>query len=67
MAIYWTKRMLTEEGFPTDKLETIKEETEFDFVTDGDGFEINMNGIDYQDYINNPDKYDIINGKLILK
>ena len=31
------------------------------------GFEIDMNGIDYKDYIKNPDNYKIEKGKLISK
>lgn len=33
-------------------------------LKDGEGFEIDMNGIDYQDYIKDPSKYYIEKGKL---
>ena len=47
----------------TNDFEIIKE-SDSDFVEDGDGFEINMNGIDYKDYIENSDNYKIEKGKL---
>ena len=47
----------------TDDFEVIKE-SDSDFVEDGDGFEINMNGIDYKDYIENPNGYKVEKGKL---
>ena len=47
----------------TNDFEIIKE-SDSDFVEDGDGFEINMNGIDYKDYIENQNNYKIEKGKL---
>ena len=68
--IYWTKRVkVYSEEFgevTTNDFEVIKESNS-DLVEDGDGFEINMNGIDYKDYIKNPNNYKIEKGKLILK
>ena len=65
--IYWTKRVkVHSEEFGevfTNDFEVIKESYS-DFVEDGDGFEINMNGIDYNDYIENPNNYKIEKGKL---
>ena len=65
--IYWTKRVkVHNEEFGevlTDDFEVIKESSS-DFVEDGDGFEINMNGIDYKDYIENPNNYKVEKGKL---
>lgn len=66
--IYWTKykSVYSEDSdsyIRTNQLEDIKESDE-DFVTDGEGFEIDMNGIDYQDYIKDPSKYYIEKGKL---
>ena len=42
--IYWTKRLVDEDGMFTGELDTIKED-DLNFVPDGDGFQINMNGI----------------------
>ena len=68
MAIYWTKRKMNEDNLlPSNELEEIKEETEMDFVPDGDGFEINMNGISYEEYKEDPDKFIIIKGTLERK
>lgn len=69
--IYWTKRKIEfEEGsnlpIITNEFETIKESDE-DYVTDGNGFEVDMNGIEYRTYIKDPDKYEIIEGKLFEK
>lgn len=68
--IYWTKRVkVYSEEFGevfTNDFEVIKE-SDSDFVEDGDGFEIDMNGIEYKDYIENLDNYKIEKGKLILK
>lgn len=66
--IYWTKyKMIYSEVddmyYRSNELEIIKQSEE-DFVTDGEGFEIDMNGIDYQKYLNNVDKYFIEKGKL---
>lgn len=69
--IYWTK---IEKIFDTEKeiwistgkYETIKEE-EQGYVPDGDGFQVNMNGIPYEEYLEDPSKYEIIAGKLIFK
>lgn len=36
-------------------------------VPDGDGFEVDMNGIEFIDYIKRPDDYVIIKGKLYKK
>lgn len=67
MPIYWTKPIKNEEGILTEDLEVIKEEKDFPFVPDGDGFEVDMNGVDYQDYLTNPDGYTIEYGKLITR
>ena len=50
----------------TNDFEIIKE-SDSDFVEDGDGFEINMNGIDYKDYIENPNNYKIEKRKTNFK
>lgn len=66
--IYWTKYKTvydeeTNETFKSNELETIMQSDE-DFVTDGDGFEINMNGISYEDYLQDTSKYVIEKGVL---
>ena len=38
--------------------------TNSDFVEDGDGFEIDMNGIEYEDYLSDITGYKIDKGKL---
>lgn len=66
--IYWTKYKTvydeeTDINIRTNELEIIKESDE-DFVTDGDGFEVNMNGISYEDYLQDTSKYVIEKGVL---
>ena len=65
--IYWTKRVkVHSEEFGevfTNDFEVIKE-SDSDFVEDGDGFEIDMNGIEYEDYLSDIEGYKIENGKL---
>lgn len=65
--IYWTKRIkVHSEEFGevfTNDFEVIKE-SDSDFVEDGDGFEINMNGISYEDYLKDTSKYVIEKGVL---
>lgn len=66
--IYWTKYKTvyneeTDTNIRTNELEIIKESDE-DFVTDGDGFEIDMNGIPYEDYLQDTSKYVIEKGVL---
>ena len=51
-----------EEVFTND-FEVIKESSS-DFVEDGDGFEIDMNGIEYEEYLSDIDNYKIDKGKL---
>ena len=51
-----------EEVFTND-FEVIKE-SDSDFVEDGDGFEIDMNGIEYEEYLSNIAGYKIEKGKL---
>ena len=50
----------------TNDFEIIKESSS-DFVEDGDGFEINMNGIEYEDYLSDIEGYKIDKGKLYSK
>ena len=64
--IYWTTRLVDEDGMFTGELDTIKED-DLNFVPDGDGFQINMNGINYDSYISNPDKYYIDGCNLKVK
>ena len=68
--IYWTKRVkVHSEEFGevfTNDFEVIKE-SDSDFVEDGDGFEINMNGISYEDYLQDTSKYEVVKGNLVLK
>ena len=65
--IYWTKRVkVHSEEFGevfTNDFEVIKE-SDSDFVEDGDGFEIDMNGIEYEDYLSDIEGYKIDKGKL---
>lgn len=65
--IYWTKRVkVYSEEFGevfTNDFEIIKESNS-DFVEDGDGFEINMNGIEYEEYLSDIASYKIEKGKL---
>jgi hypothetical protein len=61
--IYYYKRLYDENGFTGKYSDVI--ETEFDFVPEGDGMGVDMNGIDYKEYIKNKDSYEITNGKLI--
>lgn len=65
--IYWTKRVkVHSEEFGevfTNDFEIIKESSS-DFVEDGDGFEIDMNGIEYEDYLSDITGYKIEKGKL---
>lgn len=66
--IYWTKYKSvyneeTDTNIMTNELEIIKESDE-DFVTDGDGFEVNMNGISYEEYLKDTSKYVIEKGVL---
>ena len=66
--IYWTKYKTiydeeTNETFKFNELEIIKQSDE-DFVTDGDGFEINMNGISYEEYLEDTSLYTIEKGVL---
>ena len=65
--IYWTKRVkVHSEEFGevfTNDFEVIKE-SDSDFVEDGDGFEIDMNGIEYEEYLSNIAGYKIEKGKL---
>ena len=66
--IYWTKpkteyneelEMYIEIG----GLEEIKE-FEGDYVPDGSGFEVDLNGVEYKDYLEAPEKYTVKEGKL---
>ena len=65
--IYWTKRVkVHSEEFGevfTNDFEVIKE-SDSDFVEDGDGFEIDMNGIEYEEYLSNIAGYKVEKGKL---
>lgn len=66
--IYWTKYKSvyneeTDTNIMTNELEIIKESDE-DFVTDGDGFEVNMNGISYEEYLEDIPLYTIEKGVL---
>jgi hypothetical protein len=66
--IYWTKYKSvyneeTDTNIMTNELEIIKESDE-DFVTDGDGFEVNMNGISYEEYLEDTSLYVIERGVL---
>ena len=66
--IYWTKYKSvydeeTDTNIMTNELEIIKESDE-DFVTDGDGFEVNMNGISYEEYLKDTSLYTINKGVL---
>ena len=65
--IYWTKyKTVYNEEFGnvrTNEYETIKQSSS-DFVEDGDGFEIDMNGIEYEDYLSDIAGYKIDKGKL---
>ena len=65
--IYWTKRVkVHSEEFGevfTNDFEVIKE-SDSDFVEDGDGFEIDMNGIEYEEYLSDIAGYKIEKGKL---
>lgn len=66
--IYWTKYKSvyneeTDTNIMTNELEIIKESDE-DFVTDGDGFEVNMNGISYEEYLKDTSLYVIKKGVL---
>ena len=66
--IYWTKYKSvydeeTNTNIMTNELEIIKESDE-DFVTDGDGFEVNMNGISYEEYLKDTSLYVIEKGVL---
>ena len=65
--IYWTKRVkVYSEEFGevfTNDFEVIKE-SDSDFVEDGDGFEIDMNGIEYEEYLSDIAGYKIEKGKL---
>ena len=65
--IYWTKRVkVHSEEFGevfTNDFEVIKE-SDSDFVEDGDGFEIDMNGIEYEEYLSDIEGYKIEKGKL---
>ena len=68
--VYWTKRASKVENNEVvylDEFEIIKEELELGFVPDGDGFEVNMNEISYEDYLANPEAYELINGTLNIK
>lgn len=67
--IYWTKikRIFDSEKeiwVSTDKYEIIKEE-EQGYVPDGDGFQVNMNGISYETYLKAPENYLIVSGVLM--
>lgn len=67
--IYWTKieRIFDTEKeiwISTGKYEIIKEE-EQGYVPDGDGFQVNMNGISYKTYLKAPEKYLIESGVLV--
>lgn len=65
--IYWTKRKteIDELGMTNvlNEFELIQE-TDLDYVPHGDGMEINMNGIDYSEYKEHPEQYEIVNGVL---
>ena len=65
--IYWTKRVkVHSEEFGevfTNDFELIKE-SDSDFVEDGDGFEIDMNGIEYEEYLSDIAGYKIDGGRL---
>ena len=65
--IYWTKRVkVHSEEFGevfTNDFEVIKE-SDSDFVEDGDGFEIDMNGIEYEEYLSDIEGYKIDGGRL---
>lgn len=66
--IYWTKPIFEtrEDGLTvkTDKFEEIKECAD-GYVPDGDGFEVDLNGIKYKTYLKSPDKYTLDGNKLI--
>ena len=67
--IYWTKPILVfDEGekrfINTGELEEIKE-CKDGYVPDGDGFEVNMNGIKYKSYLKKPERYRVENGILM--
>ena len=47
--------------------EIIKAETEIDCVPDVEGFEVDMNGIEYKDYLSNVDEYAVMSGILYKK
>ena len=68
--IYWTKRVkVNSEEFGevfTNDFEIIKQ-SDSDFVEDGDGFEVDMNGISYEEYLKDTSKYEIVKGKLFYK
>ena len=65
--IYWTKRVkVHSEEFGevfTNDFEVIKE-SDSDFVEDGDGFEIDMNGIEYEEYLSDIAAHKIDGGRL---
>ena len=65
--IYWTKRVkVHSEEFGevfTNDFEVIKE-SDSDFVEDGDGFEIDMNGIEYEEYLSDIAGYKLDGGRL---
>lgn len=69
--IYWTKYKTvydeeTDTNIMTNELEIIKQ-SDSDFVEDGDGFEVDMNGISYEEYLKDTSKYEVAKGKLVLK
>lgn len=69
--IYWTKYKteVDEETGIITKLNELEEiqETELEYVPDGDGFEVDLGNIKYATYKKNPDNYIIENGKLKKK
>jgi hypothetical protein len=60
---YYYEPLYDESGF-TGKNSDIFE-TELDFVPTGNGIGIDMNNVDYQDYVKDKELYEIVNGKLI--
>ena len=57
--IYWTKR--TEDGL------LLVQATDLPFMPDGDGFEVDLGNIPYDEYEKNPDDFEIDGWKLVRK
>lgn len=69
--IYWTKPELVWDedqnmNIPTGKLLPVQESEE-DFVPDGDGFQVDMGEIKYSTYKKKPENYEIVDGVVIKK